>query len=452
VTVLLVVPFDGHRQAAPTLGVGYLKAYAAKCGSAEVVLHDENFLENPDASLRERLAEVSPRFVGISFPSSAVRRVLDIARLVKLVCPRATVFAGGYHPTSEPELTLRLIPWIDFVVRGESELFFGGLGGDWKSLPGAGWIEDGVYRENPPQAVALLDEVPFPDRKIYDRRYFLPSHGVIAGIYGRTATIMTSRGCPYSCRFCAGKSMQKLVRHHGTAHVLAEIDHLLSVLGSIDYLYFIDVMFLSNWQRVDELCEALLRERHPGRFRWAATVAANVVTDEKVRRMKEAGCFYLSFGFESNSSRVLELIGKKATPADNARACEICRRQGIYVNSAFLFGIPGEQEEDLQQTIDFVRTHEIGFTGVNIMRPLPGSPFYNDFVRRGILHPSVEEWHEISSIYESKTIYNDLVSRERYRFFIDCFDRTIRRKSLLASFRANWWKRLKYAIRPQKGP
>ena len=123
--------------------------------------------------------------------------------------------------------------------------------------------------------------------------------------------------------------------------------------------------------------------------------------------MKEAGCFYLSFGFESNSERVLKIIGKKATSEDNRKACLICKKNNIYINSAFLFGIPGEKAEDLQKTIDFVRTNNVQFTGINIMKPLPGSPFYYDFVKRGLIKPSIKEWHNISSINVPGKIYND---------------------------------------------
>jgi radical SAM superfamily enzyme YgiQ (UPF0313 family) len=441
---LLIIPFDGVRHESPTLGVGYLKAYAERYSSNMIVIHDENFLEHLNDALRMRINETKPDFVGISFPSSAVLRVRVIARLLKEKYPEIPLFAGGYHPTSEPELTLRLIPEIDFVVKGEGEHFVARLNANWKGLPNAAWLEDGFYKENVSETVREIDEIPFPDRRIYDHRYFLPRRGVIAGIFGKTATLLSSRGCPYSCNFCSGKIMHSKVRFHSTGFVLSEIEHILSAKGKMDYLYFLDTMFLSNWERVNNLCRELIKNGLSKRFKWAATVTADAVDDEKVSLMKEAGCFYLSFGFESNSTRALKILNKRATPKDNEKACEVCEKHGIYINSAFLFGIPGEEEEDLQQTIAFVKRYNIGFTGINIMKPLPGSPFYERFVKQGIILPSIEEWHKISSIYQMGRIFNDRLSSDQYSKYIEKFYNNVRLKSLCNNLRANWRKNLKY--------
>jgi anaerobic magnesium-protoporphyrin IX monomethyl ester cyclase len=238
--------------------------------------------------------------------------------------------------------------------------------------------------------------------------------------------------------------MHNKVRYHSTGFVLSEIEHILSTNGRMDYLYFLDTMFLSNWERVNNLCRELIKNGLSKRLKWAATVTADAVDDEKVSLMKEAGCFYLSFGFESNSSRALKIMNKRATPKDNEKACEACEKHGIYINSAFLFGIPGEEEEDLQQTIDFVKRHNIGFTGINIMKPLPGSPFYERFVKQGIILPSIEEWHRISSIYQMGRIFNDRLSSDQYSKYIEKFYDNARLKSLCNSLRANWRKNLKY--------
>jgi radical SAM superfamily enzyme YgiQ (UPF0313 family)/ubiquinone/menaquinone biosynthesis C-methylase UbiE len=442
--ILLIVPFDGRRQASPTLGVGYLEAYARKYSSNSLIIHDENFLENPNDIVLRRMGEIKPDFIGISFPSSAVLRVRILSRLLKEKYPNVPLFAGGYHPTSEPERTLKFIPEIDFVVRGEGEKFVAELNAHWQKLPNVAWLEDELYRENPVRIVKEVDGIPFPDRKIYDKRYFHPRWGTIAGIFGRTATLLSSRGCPYACNFCSNKIMQKGVRFHSTSYVLSEIEHILSTAGKVDYLYFLDTMFLAKWERVENLCQELIRSGFSKQFKWAATVAANVVDEDKVSYMKAAGCFYLSFGFESNSPRILKIINKMATCEDNKRACEICNKHGIYVNSAFLFGIPGEEEKDLKQTVEFVKTHNISFTGVNIMKPLPGSPFYYDFVKRGIIKPSIDEWYTISSVNVPSEIYNNRLTKTQYDEYIGKFYRASRRKGKYSLLSANWRTALKY--------
>ena len=160
--------------------------------------------------------------------------------------------------------------------------------------------------------------------------------------------------------------------------------------------------------------------------------------------MKEAGCFYLSFGFESNSPNTLRLIKKKAAPQDNERAVEICKRLGILCNSAFLFGIPGETEEDLADTLKFVEKYNIFSTGVNVMKPLPGSPFYDQFINEGILKKSVEDWHRISSIHHDSGYFNDRISCEIYEEYKKKFQRIIWLKSRINHYCVNWRNLLRY--------
>lgn len=425
--VLLISPKENYLLGSPPLGMGYLLASSDRAGKNDVVIHDENFIAPADIDGRidELLKEFKPSYAGIAFPSSAVKRVVEIVRRIRKSSPETALFAGGYHPTSEPELTLRLIPELDFIIVGEAEHVFPHLGSGWKTLENVAYLEGGEFFQNEVTIIKNIDEIPFPDRTKLDARYFRRQHGAIPGIYAKVATLMTSRGCPYSCSFCSCRLIQKKVRFHGAEHVVTEIEHILDATGGIDCLWFIDVMFLTKWSRVDELCGALIGRGFHKRFKWAATVSADSIDDDKVKRMKEAGCFYLSFGFESNSPRVLKAINKKATPEDNKRAVEICGGNGIYVNSAFLFGIPGEEEEDLRATVDFVKENNVHFTGVNLMKPLPGSPFYYEFVEKGMIRPSIEEWHSVSSIHIGGEIYNDKITREKYLEYIEEFNAAV---------------------------
>lgn len=443
--ILIINPKHPFQLVSPPLGIGYILAYNRKISNNSVTFLDENFIEQSDGEILKTIQEKNIEFIGISFPSVAILRVLAICKLIRTHFNNGiTLFTGGYHPTSEPELTLRLIPYFDFLIIGEAEHIISKLDCNWRSSENIAYLNNNVFIQNPITYLKNIDEIPYPQRTDFNKRYFAPCFGAIAGIFGKVATIMSSRGCPYSCKFCSCKLIQKTVRFHSTEYVLSEIEHILSVTGKIDYLYFLDVMFLTKWGRVEELCSAFIRLGLHKHFKWAATVAANVVDDKKIKLMKEAGCFYLSFGFESNSEHVLEAINKKATPEHNKKACELCAKYNIYINSAFLFGIPGERAQDLQDTIDFVRAYNVHFTGVNIMMPLPGSAFYYDFVKQGIIRPSIDEWYTISSLSTTNKIYNDVLPKEQYDEYITKFYRTIKYRSKYFNLTANWRKRLKY--------
>jgi anaerobic magnesium-protoporphyrin IX monomethyl ester cyclase len=446
-SILLINPKDSYTLNSPPLGIAYLISYARTIGKNEVFFHDENFIAryNLDNELDIAIRKYNPNYIGIAFPSSAIKRVLQVAQYIKENHGDITVFAGGYHPTSEPEATLQFIPQIDFFILGQAEYVFGHLGSDWQMADNIAYLNSSCgYVQNPIQNhLKTIDDIPIIDRTIFDSKYYRPNH-VISGIFGKTATIMTSRGCPYNCAFCSNKLINKKVRFHSINYVLDEIDSIFSQIGKMDYFWFLDVMFLANWSRIRELCETLIKTKILGETRWAATVAPNVISEDKVRLMKKAGCFYLSFGLESNSPNSLKLMNKVATPKDNERAVEICNRLEILANSAFLFGIPGETESDLQDTINFVTKHNIFSTGINTMKPLPGSTYYDQFISEGIIKQSIEDWHSISSIHHLSEYFNNNLSFDIYNNYRQKFYKVTKRNAKLNYLRANKWKLLKY--------
>lgn len=449
---LLINPKDSYILGSPPLGIGYLMSYARKIGKNEVKIHDENFTDREflNQKLERTIDEFQPTFVGVSFPSSTVFRTIEILKYFKTHHPDVVLFAGGYHPTSDPEATLRTIPELDFIILDQAEYSFAHIGKDWARLPSVAYINvQGEYIENPKgNPIAHLDDIPYIDRSWFDPRYFYPTMGTISGIYGKTATLMSSRGCPYRCSFCSIELLQKEVDYHGIDYVLGEIDSMLTTLGKVDYLYFLDVMFLTKWSRVENLCEELIKSRILKNIKWAATVAANVTTLDKVKLMKEAGCFYLAFGLESNSEHSLKLINKVAKPKDNQTAVDACRQLGVKANSAFLFGIPGETEHDLQETINFVKKNRLFSTGINFMKPLPGSPFYYDFLEKGWLKKDIQTWHDISSIHHKSENFNDAISQMVYDKYIKKFYKTVRFRARMDHYQTNLLKQIKYKLFP----
>jgi anaerobic magnesium-protoporphyrin IX monomethyl ester cyclase len=444
--VLLIHPKDSYALSSPPLGIGYLISYANAVNKNDVYFHDENFLDNAqlDFELDRTMEKVRPDFIGITFPSSTVKRVAELFKYIRNKYGDIILFAGGYHPTSEPEAVLRIFPELDFIILGQAEYSFAPINDNWKELPSVAYLVDGSFVQKPIEnPIGTLDNIPFINRSLYDKRYFQPSFS-ISGIFGKTATIMTSRGCPYHCSFCSNKLLQKKVLFHGVDYVLGELDNLRTQIEKIDYIFFLDVMFLADWARTQRLCEALIKSKILKGVKWAATVSANVVTFDKVKLMKKAGCFYLSFGFESNSEHALKLMHKTATPRHNEQAMEICDQLGILANSAFLFGIPDETEKDLEATIQFVARHNVFSTGVNIMKPLPGSPYYYELVDKGLIKQTIDDWHAVSSINHFSGYFNDKISPETYELYTKKFYNTIRFKSKISYYRANLPKLAKY--------
>ena len=433
--ILLVNPLSGYEVGSMPLGIGYLASHLQAQGH-EVVLVDRvptfyrsgRDLDRADRETRA-VAAFRPEWIGITMTTAQVYDAYHVARLLRQepAARGATLLVGGYHPTTEPELTLRECPETDVVVRGEGELTFADLaaGKDPATVPGVTYRRDGEPASTPERPLhPELDDFSPPLRRLYDAAYYFRRKAdVLSGWHIAAATLMTSRGCPKRCKFCAAEIILPRVRFHSVDYVLAELEGILRAYD-VEALSFVDIMFLSRWPRTEELCRGMIRAGMHRRVRWGASVTADSVTREKLALMKEAGCRYLNFGFETGSQRMLDLMNKKVKVEKNHNAARWANELGLLCNSAFLVGLPGETEADIELTAQFLREHNVFSTGLNIMAPLPGSTYYREFLERGILQYSPELWRTIGAVFHDGSTRDDIpvfgdIPRERLFALID---------------------------------
>lgn len=201
--------------------------------------------------------------------------------------------------------------------------------------------------------------------------------------YGRSVTVLTSRGCPHRCGFCTLMPYQgqRSYRRRSAAAVCDEIAALIARYRP-DEIYFDDDTITANRGHILELCAELRRRAFGVPF----SCMGNAPTPTEVlEAMARAGCRAFKFGVESTDPAVLERIPKPMEPADVARTVADCRRLGIRTHATFLFGLPGETRESALRTIDFalgLGAHTLQFA---IVTPYPGTPLYDEARREGWL-------------------------------------------------------------------
>lgn len=463
--VLLVNPLSGYQVGSMPLGVGYLAA------SLEAQGHQICFLDrvptfyrnNRDLAVVDRetrtVAETfRPDWIGITMTTAQAYDTYHVAKLLRRVpgARDAAVVVGGYHPTTEPGLTLRECAEVDFVVRGEGEFTLADLvaGLDPPSVPGVTCRKGGQILSTPDRPLHdKLDDFPPPPRHLYDTGfYYRRKADVLSGWYVKAATLMTSRGCPKRCKFCAAEVILPRVRFHSAEYVLAELDGILRH-HDVEAISFIDIMFLSRWSRTEELCRRLISEKLSRRVRWGASITADSVTKDKLALMKEAGCRYLNFGFETGSQRMLDLMNKRIKIEKNHNAARWAAELGLMCNSAFLVGLPGETEADIELTAQFLRDHTLFSTGINVMAPLPGSTYYREFMDRGILTYTPELWRIIGAVFHDNSTRDDIpvfsdIQRDRLFRLVDRInDEIINPMNAWSYIRANWRRDPRGALR-----
>ena len=422
--ILLIYPLlsrrrsniDENKQYWPPLGLAYLASVLESRGHAVQILDRDVVLrknamdfEKTDKITLDKIGETEADIVGISVTTPNMPDVFYISKLIKERFPDVMVALGGPHVTGEPELTLRETPYADAVVRGEGELTLAEIaeGRDILSIKGVTYrrgneVVSNADREN----ICNIDELPLPARHLLDMKFYTrPSRFTSRNLNLRTTSIFTARGCPYRCTYCAGPLVfSGKVRFHSPARVMQEIDELVSKY-QVEALYFAEDMFLSSRKRAEELLGLFINKGIARKVRWIAQAKANIITEDLLSLMKDAGCVGLEYGFESGSQRVLDLMNKKLTVDESLRAARLTKQARIRFQANIIAGYPGEREDDFKETIEFIKKVRPNMVGFNIFMPLPGTASYEELKAKGRTLP---RWEDIGDPETPHINYADM--------------------------------------------
>jgi len=387
----------------PQLGLAYLAgSLRAKGHSVNIICRDIFMLMNRrdyrkvDELTIKALKDFQPQLVGIGATTTLINDAYRVARLSKGALPGIPVVVGGPHASVLPSQTLEECADIDMVVRGEGENTMLDLaaGSKLNEIDGITFRDGHKFYTNKDRVpIEDLDVLPFPARDLLGMDFYLKSRGVFLGLDLREAHILTMRGCPYRCSFCATLGVfKKGVRFHSVDYVVKEVRHLISDYR-IEGLYFVEDCFLANRKRAEMLCKRLIAEGINKSIVWGTQIRADSVDEDILRLMKQAGCVQVEYGFESGSQRILEEMNKSTHLNDNLRAVRITQKVGMSLKANILVGFPGEREEDLLLTKKFLRDSKPDKVYIHRFAPMPGSRSFEELKNKGLIKSGWDNLH-----------------------------------------------------------
>ena len=367
----------------PPLGILSIAAVLEKEG-VEVEVVPADILGYSWADIERDIRQAEADLIGVTCSTENRFQSFELIRRARRARPEALTVMGGPHASLAAEDTLSHLPELDIAVRGEGELttldlcraLRGGRNLDvLDGIPGLSFNRGGRVVTNPPRPpIEDLDSLPFPafHRIPFDKYNFVidvPSRGPLPAV-----NVMTSRGCPFSCNFCATPvNWGRRVRLRSPDKVCDEVEGLMARYGS-RVIFFYDDTFNVSARRVEEMCDAF-RRRKLG-FYWRAEVRLDLMTKPLLARMKETGLFHLSFGLEAGSERVRnEVINKKINLDDFHNLIRWCRELDVIPAAFFIFSHPTETWAEAQETIGLIERYrdEVEAT-VSILHIYPGTP------------------------------------------------------------------------------
>lgn len=327
-------------------------------------------------------------FFGITATTPQFPAAVQIANAIRSVRKDARIIIGGTHATlvvaalksdkknervgiSRADTSYRALEEnFDVIVSGDGEVgIFLAMEDDAPKLIDADDRKSPLFLTD-----AQLDATPFPARHLID----LSSYHYT--IDGESATSLIAQlGCPYNCGFCAGRAspMLRNIRTRSNENIVQEMKFLHQTYGFKGFMFYDDELNLSKkmvvlMQMIAELGRDLNVE-----WKLRGFIKSERFTDEQAEAMHEAGFRQILIGFESGSPRILENIQKLATVDDNTRCMEIAKRHSLKVKALMSLGHPGESEETIAQTRDWLIEVKPFDFDASIITPYPGSPYYD---------------------------------------------------------------------------
>ena len=375
--VLLIEPNIHDHALFPTISLPSLKGYInTKTRHRAVVLDLVFHKKDWQQVILDIIKQEQPDLIGLTVLSFTYPDALLIARFIKKHTTVPIIF-GGVHAILSPD-DIICHHEVDMVCIGEGEeplrelldhsLHPKDVEGIWYKIDGK------VVKNRPRTLVRNLDRLGVPDFEDFDlQKYFFINHGHLS--------IMASRGCPYMCTYCSNLALKKAlkgqyVRFRSVEHVMEEIGlRLEHYYGKgLRFLYFFDDTFILDKDYVLDFCQQFIKRGYHNKIRWTVNVRANLITDELMKAMKQAGCYQVRMGVESGNEYIRnEVYHRNMTNQQIFDAFSIIRKNGLELRLYFMIGAPDETNAMMKETLAMVKKSPTDDTLFGTLYPLPGT-------------------------------------------------------------------------------
>lgn len=370
----------------PTLGLATIAATALQRGHKVEIL-DLSWRTYDPALIRDRIKEYGPDVVGITATTPLMNQLRDISVLTRDISKDILLVGGGAHPAALPYETLRE-SMLDLVCVGEADYSFADVcdGGAPKDIAGLYYRSGDEIRSTGQRLpIENLDDLPMPAWELYNPEDYKRISRLICR---RPPIAMAefSRGCVFKCDFCASKiTMAQGYRKKSPERCAEEVARMHS-LGFREFMLADDI-FTSDQKWAVQVCEAISRRNVD--MVWAASNGIRVESadDNLFKAMRKAGCYRVSFGFESGNDEVLKMFGKggRASIEQGRKAVQTARAAGIDTTGFFMLGLSPDTEETMADTIEFARHLPLDMMKFGVSIAFPGTKMFNEYVAKGLV-------------------------------------------------------------------
>jgi len=430
-------PYTGHERLGkwsllggtlPSVSLLYLATSIRRICHVKVV--DASCLDYSEQQILDEIVLFRPAIIGISAVTPSISRAQNIARQIKNRQSEVLIVLGGPHVTTAPVKTMQQTPAIDIGVIGEGELTlreiierFDGSLESVSSIRGTivrSASDGSIIRNDPRDLIRNIDEIGLP---AYD---MIPAIDRIRPAVFKTKRLpaihaITSRGCAHNCTFCNTNIFNKKVRYHSSKYVINLIEYLMK--AGFREISFEDDNFTAYKVRLREICRYLIDNRID--LSWSVNARIDTVDRDTLKLMKDAGCWYISYGIESGDQDTLNRVNKKLTLDQIRTIISMTREIGIEAKGFFIVGFPWETRETVKRTIDFAKSLHLSDLNIFPLTPFPGTDIYDEAKRSGDFD---DDWRQMDLqhiVYVPENLTREFISKSINQLLLSFYFRPL---------------------------
>lgn len=380
----------------PPLGLLYL-AQVLNDNEYDVKVYDQTVTGMRNSELMGLIKKFDPKIIGFSIIVDNLYTTIDLIKRVKKWNPNLITIGGQYFGTFYPEKIMKEID-LDFCIHGEGEYILLNLVNmiyknkkDFEDIKGISYRKNGIIKStSPAKKIENLDEMPFPNRKLIDFNYKL---------FHKSTSILTSRGCPFQCRFCFFSAITgNKWRSRSAKNIIEELE-MLKNQGYKEIL-FVDDNFTLNLNRIYRIC-AGIKKNQLDDLEYSCDSRIDNASLQLFRALRTINCKKITFGIESGVQRILDYYNKKITINQIKNAIKNAKKAKMEIlYGSFVLGAPNETLDDIKKTIEFANKLKLSFMVYEILETIPISPIYKECVENNWYKPRDDDWKHIFLVPE----------------------------------------------------
>lgn len=367
----------GKPEYRPPLGLAYVASAIENNNNVFII---DNYLEEKEnATIIKDIFKKRPDIVGFSTTTTNLDNTFKLAKMIKLKSRKIIIVFGGHHVTLFPEETMKACKYCDYIIVGEGEITFKELIYNIRNKLDLKSIDGLVYRNKNKIVINRnrliikdLDSLKYPARHLLKMDHY-DKHGSMITVKP-TTSIISSRGCPFNCSFCASTKWNRVYRSRNPNLIVNEIEFLIKKYG-IKGFYFREDNFTVNKQKVLKFCEALKKRKL--NIEWECESRVDTIDKDTLTAMYNCGCRGIWCGVESGSQRILKFLNKKITIKQIKIFYKNCHSLGITTGALFMIGIPTETLDDIKKTYNLAKQINPSWVAFQAYVGFPGCSLYN---------------------------------------------------------------------------